>query len=245
MKLQDLFLNEGIEDKGILKAVFLAGTPGAGKSYTLKKITDGTIHPRVVNTDRFFEYYGKKVGVKLDTDENADALWKSFEDKIYLLNKTTLINYINSLLPLIIDGTSVNPTNLLLRVGILESLGYDTTMVYIETDLETALRRNSERPRKVPEDFITKSYQVIKRSEEFYKNKFQKFFKIDNNDGAMTDETITQAYRKANSFFHGKVSNPVGQDIVEKLRKEKEKYMCPLIISKEELVHKLDAWYRT
>ena len=32
IKLKDL-LNEGVFDKGILKAVFLAGGPGSGKTY--------------------------------------------------------------------------------------------------------------------------------------------------------------------------------------------------------------------
>jgi predicted kinase len=245
MGFKDYLLSESIEDKGILKAMFLAGTPGAGKSYTFRKITDGSIHPRVVNTDRFFEYYGKKLNIKLDTDENADNLWKSYEDKIYLLNKESLKNYINSMLPLIIDGTSVSPNNLLLRVGILESLGYDTTMVYIETNLKTALRRNSERARRVPEDFIIKSHELITKSEDFYRNKFQKFFKIKNNDGEFNDEDITEAYRKVGSFFSGPISNPVGKEVIQKLRSEKHKYLCPAIITQHELDSKLDFWYRT
>lgn len=245
MGFKDFLLSEGIEDKGILKAMFLAGTPGAGKSYTFRKITDGSIHPRVVNTDRFFEYYGKKSKTKLDTDENADTVWKSYEDKIYLLNKESLKNYVNSMLPLIVDGTSVSPNNLLLRVGILESFGYDTTMVYIETDLKTALKRNSERARRVPEDFIIKSHELITKSEDFYKNKFQKFFKIKNGDGEMTDDDITEAYRKVGNFYTSPVSNPIGQEIIEKLKSEKQKYLTPTIISTRELDSKLDFWYRT
>ena len=37
IKLKDL-LPEGIQDKGILKAVFLAGGPGSGKTYVAKQI---------------------------------------------------------------------------------------------------------------------------------------------------------------------------------------------------------------
>ena len=35
LKLMDL-LREGVYDKGILKAVFMAGGPGSGKSYVAK-----------------------------------------------------------------------------------------------------------------------------------------------------------------------------------------------------------------
>ena len=36
IKLMDL-IHEGIQDKGIFKAVFLAGGPGSGKTYVAKK----------------------------------------------------------------------------------------------------------------------------------------------------------------------------------------------------------------
>lgn len=41
-------LSESINDKGLFKAVFILGIPGAGKSTVIRQITDGAIHPRVV-----------------------------------------------------------------------------------------------------------------------------------------------------------------------------------------------------
>ena len=37
IKMLDL-LEEGVQDKGIFKAVFLAGGPGSGKSYVAKQV---------------------------------------------------------------------------------------------------------------------------------------------------------------------------------------------------------------
>ena len=37
IKLKDLLL-EGVYDKGIFKAVFMAGGPGSGKSYVVQKL---------------------------------------------------------------------------------------------------------------------------------------------------------------------------------------------------------------
>ena len=37
IKLMDL-LNEGVHDKGIFKAVFMAGGPGSGKSFVAKSL---------------------------------------------------------------------------------------------------------------------------------------------------------------------------------------------------------------
>lgn len=59
MRLSKYLLTESINDKGIFKAIFMAGTPGAGKSYVINKINDGKIQPRIVNTDKLTEYFGK------------------------------------------------------------------------------------------------------------------------------------------------------------------------------------------
>jgi dephospho-CoA kinase len=238
------FISEGIEDKGILKAVFLAGSPGAGKSYTIGKISDGSIEPRIVNTDKFFEFLSNKIKVKLDTLSGAENAWSFASDKTKYLTTASLSQYLNSMLPLVIDGTSSNSNNLLMRVGILESLGYDVAMVYVKTDLETAIKRVQARDRKVPEEFITKVFNEMIESEEFYRGKFTHFVEINNNDGELTNDAIIAAFKKMRSFYSAPVKNPVGKRIVEQLRDGKQKYLVPSIIEKSELQKKLDMWYR-
>ena len=39
--IREFLLNEGIYDPGVLNAVFMAGGPGSGKSYTAKEIFGG------------------------------------------------------------------------------------------------------------------------------------------------------------------------------------------------------------
>ena len=65
MKTFKEFLNEGINDKGLYKAVFLGGTPGSGKSYVQKQVKDGTIEPRIVNTDKFIEFLANKRNIDI------------------------------------------------------------------------------------------------------------------------------------------------------------------------------------
>ena len=62
LKLMDL-LTEGINDKGVLKAVFMAGGPGSGKSYVARELfgIPKTINVSVsglktVNSDTEFEF---------------------------------------------------------------------------------------------------------------------------------------------------------------------------------------------
>ena len=68
IKLMDL-LNEGVYDKGIFKAVFMAGGPGSGKSYMARGLfgipeTINTSYTglKTVNSDTEFEFFLRKFG---------------------------------------------------------------------------------------------------------------------------------------------------------------------------------------
>ena len=60
-KFQDLRtpLLEGVYDPNIFKAFFLAGGPGSGKSYVVRRTTGGT-GLKIVNSDPAFESLLKK-----------------------------------------------------------------------------------------------------------------------------------------------------------------------------------------
>ena len=92
-------IQESINDKGILKCIIMSGIPGAGKTYVSSTINDGSIQPKVVNTDKYVE-----LGKDLDTS--------------LLLNRESLVLYLNSMLPLLVDSTSSNSSTLFNRVEI-------------------------------------------------------------------------------------------------------------------------------
>ena len=63
-------LTEGVFDKGILKAVFMAGGPGSGKSYVAqeifgipKKVNVSASGMKTVHSDSEFEFLSKKIWV--------------------------------------------------------------------------------------------------------------------------------------------------------------------------------------
>jgi|WetSurMetagenome_2_1015567.scaffolds.fasta_scaffold32745_1 predicted kinase len=222
------YLEESINDAGILKAIFMIGSPGSGKSYTLSQISSGRLPIRIVNTDKFFEYFGN------------DPL---FKDKSKQLTTSQLANYLNSLLPLFVDNTPSNPNNLIRRKGLLESLGYDVGAVFVHTDLQLALERARKRERRVPEEFITKVYKQIEGMKDFYKSSFFTYYEIDNGQGELTSETILRAYRRVSAFFSAPVSNPLGKNLIERMRNTKEKYLSPNIYSKDYLQTLVSVWY--
>jgi len=228
------FISESIDDRGICKAIFIAGIPGAGKSYTTSKLS-GAIQPRIVNTDRATEYLTKKYG---------EQSWDNFKDDAYRITASALTNYLNGLLPLFIDGTSNNASNILHRAGILESLGYDVGMIFINTPLDVALKRAASRERVVDPEFIKAVNLEAEDNKEFFKSKFAFFKEINNDDGALTEHLLLEAFKKVDGFFNSTVLNPVGKRLITDLKDKQQKYVTPDIMSKEVLAKKVEGWYR-
>jgi adenylate kinase len=170
------FMSESTADAGILKAVFVVGVPGAGKTYTLNKLS-GAISPKIVNTDRAVEYVSQKHQVQVNNSN-----YPAFKDNVQRITQKTLASYLNGLLPLFIDSTSNDASNILSRVGILESLGYDVGMIFIDTDLDTAINRAANRPenlkREVDQDFIKKVHAQAHQNKAYFASKFSFFISI-------------------------------------------------------------------
>lgn len=242
MSFKEYLLTESINDKGLFKAVFVVGIPGSGKSYTVKNLK-GAVNPRVVNTDIALEFLSKKLKIEANSET-----WKTtFRDSSKRITSTKLYSYLDGMLPLFIDGTSNNVSNILQRAGILESLGYDIGMIFIDTSLETAIKRAEERAkeinRSVDKSFIEKVYQASNENKEYFKNKFDYFAEIKNGDGELTDDALLDAYRKVQNFYNTPVKNPIGKANINKIREESQKYLTPTCMSSEKLKNKISTWY--
>ncbi len=55
IKMFEQKIQEGVYDRGIFKAFFLAGGPGSGKSFVTQKVTSG-LSLKVINSDSAFEW---------------------------------------------------------------------------------------------------------------------------------------------------------------------------------------------
>ena len=62
-------LQEGVYDPNIFKAFFLAGGPGSGKSFVVRKTTGG-LGMKIVNSDDIFEKLLDKEGLSLKMPES-------------------------------------------------------------------------------------------------------------------------------------------------------------------------------
>jgi len=250
MRLQEFLLSEGIEDKGIFKAVFMAGHPGAGKTFVLNSIRSGQIEPRWVNTDKVF--IDKKRLDRMNPDsmfkhfrENWDDGWPLISDKVKRINKTQLELYINSMLPLAVDGTSNSISVLNTRRGLLEGFGYDTAMVFVNTDLETAMKRAALRERPVDPEFIKNAYDEINKNKGYYRSKFGEWIEVDNGEGELTEKTITRAFKMMSSFYNSPIVNPTGQQNIKVMRENGWKYLHPEVRDMSQIKKMVSVWYKS
>jgi len=236
------FIDESTNDKGVLKAIFVVGIPGAGKTYTISQI-NGRIAPKLVTMDTAAEYLIKKLGIP-----STDETWPKIVDTARKMTLGSLYSYVNGVLPLFVDGTLNDISNVQSRINILESIGYDIGMVYVHADLYTAKSRAVARAkvngRHVSDDFIEKTHAVSEKNKELFMDRFTFYKEVDNSSGAMDNEALLKIYRAAQGFYSEPVKNARGQEVLEKLKSEKQGYLVPTIYQKEDLAEKLAGWYK-
>ena len=238
-KTFESFLQEGVNDPSILKAFFMAGGPGSGKSYVASELFSlpkddelGTVSYdnglKLVNSDRAFELLLKNAGIDMaklmkmkDKDPEAWDQAMQIRDRAKKLTKGTKKMYIEGRLGMIIDGTGKNYGKIEKQVKELRDLGYDCYMVFVNTSKEVALERNNNRDRKLPEDMVTKMWEEVQNNI----GKFQRLFKakrfevVDNSEygNSMPIDLVAKEIRK---FMKQPVSNPIGK--LWKLEQEKK-----------------------
>jgi hypothetical protein len=161
-----------------------------------------------------------------------------------------LTNYLDGLLPLFVDGTSNDVSNILHRMGILESLGYDVGVVFVDAPLDVSIKRAKDRASKigrhVDEDFIKDVHEQNLENANFLKGKVNFFKRIDNNgDGILDDKEMNNAFKAVQSFFLEPLDNPVGKRTLEEMKAKKQKYISPEIIPREVLTKKIAGWYKS
>ena len=206
-------LLEGLQDPNIFKAFFCAGGPGSGKSYVAGMSTGGS-GLVTVNSDSFFENMLAKEGLSMkmpkDETEARDVVRK--RAKVLTGKKKECL--IAGRLGLIIDGTGKDHAKLIQQAVALKQIGYDTHMIFVNTNLDVALKRNAARPRSVPEAIVVQSWKDVQNN----LGKFSQHFKgnlviVDNNDAG--EDVFRQVFKQIRGLLRKPVKSPVAKQWVE------------------------------
>lgn len=227
IKLYEEFVGEGVYDPGILKAFFMAGGPGSGKSYVATEIFDfpkGSVGSvsyatglKLVNNDNAFEKGLKDAGFnaselsKLAKNPEEWSKVMTIRDKAKNITRRMQSNYISGRLGQVIDGTGKNFDKIKGHRKMYQDLGYDTYMVFVNTSLEIALERNQMRERKLADDMVEKMWQEVQNN----LGKFQKLFGADRmlivDNSEYGGDVLSQIEKQINKHMSKSVRNPLGK----------------------------------
>ena len=179
-------LVEGVHDKSIFKAVFLAGGPGSGKDYVLDNTLSG--HGLTeINSDKALEFLMDKEGLdktmpaseqdKRDLVRSRAKSMTELRQKLALLGRNGLI----------INGTGDDHEKIKRIKDRLEEIGYDTSMVMVNTADEVSKQRNIERGmrggRTVPEEIRKQKWDSVQAARpELAKMFGQNYAEFDNSE---------------------------------------------------------------
>ena len=239
VKKLKLILAEGVNDPGIFKAVFLAGGPGSGKTYVVKQIFGipdrlniSMSGMKMVNSDKELKHLLRKYGFGTDLDKMPDEVFddltapgksglRKFSKE---LTKQRMKLYQQGKLGMIIDGTGHDFRKIQTMKKELEDDGYDTYMVFVNTSLEVAQKRNQERDRILPPDLLEKSWKDVQKNLGSFQALFNNNFVIVDNSKHLSEKQaeakfvplVTKVIRK---FVNLPIKNKIGKMWVTKQKR--------------------------
>ena len=202
-------LQEGVYDPNIFKAFFLAGGPGSGKSFVVRRTTGG-LGMKIVNSDAAFERLLDKEGLDKKMPASEKAPRDIVRDRAKELTRKRKENYLEGRLGLILDGTGKDYEKTVRAATKLKQIGYEVHMIFVNTSLEVALERNQKRARTVTESIVIKSWNNVQRNLGKFSQYFRRnFIVVDNNDA--TEDVLTDVFKQIKILANKKVTNPIAQ----------------------------------
>jgi predicted kinase len=161
LMLENLGVNEGVDDPIIFKAVFYGRRASSGKSYIVKQIGLEGMGFKVLNSDIVYEHLLSQAGLPLTPDAIYSPKGQKIRDRAKELTYKREGDWVDGRIGIVIDGTGKDYDKISKSNSWLKELGYETMMVLVNTDLETAQARNAKRARTLPPSQVEKMWQAV------------------------------------------------------------------------------------
>lgn len=219
------FITEGVNDRGIFKAVFLGGGPGSGKDYVLKKTLDG--HGLIeINSDNALEFLMDKNKLDKKMPENEEGQRNVIRGRAKSVTELRQRLAINGRNGLIINGTADDPDKISRIKSMLDSLGYESSMIMVNTKDEVSQQRNIERGqrggRTVPENIRKEKWDDVQNARPAMAELFgQNYFEFDNSEDLRNadpeivkqkTEELDGLWKQMNKFTGSSSKHPLSKE---------------------------------
>ena len=220
----EYLLFEGVHDKAIFKAVFLAGGPGSGKDYVLDNTLAG--HGMTeINSDKALEFLmdKEKLDKRMPDDEQEQR--NVVREKAKTMTELRQRLALQGRNGLIINGTGDDYDKIKRIKEKLEALGYETSMMMVNTADEISKTRNVERGqrggRTVPEDKRKEKWDAAQKSRPQFAELFKdSYVEFDNSEDLRSSHPDTVKGKKDEMLslfknFQKFVSKPPKNDVAK------------------------------
>lgn len=217
------FLDEGVNDPSIFKAVFLAGGPGSGKSFIVGKTALTALGMKVINSDDIFERALAKAGLKTTPEDIYSPKGQEIRGEAKALTAKKQDLALAGRLGLVIDGTGKDYEKIEKQATKLKKLGYEVAMIFVNTDLDTAKARNRMRARSLPDSEVELMWKDVQKNigafQQFFGNRM---YIIDNSEGANFESAVNSTYKKISAWVKVVPSNPAAKEWINSAKTVKE-----------------------
>jgi len=191
------------------KVIFLAGGAGSGKSNVVSKLNLENKGFKIVNQDISLEWLKKNNGLP----ENMNDLTKEQRSTLGKLGhqarkiaRGKMMKYQGNAEGIVVDGTGGSLNAMQKLVDEFKEKGYDVSMLFVETSLETALERNKARAeRSLLDKIVIRNHEAVQGNKKAFKDIFGNRFmqvKTDNltQDSPMPNKLVEKIDDFVNSY---------------------------------------------
>lgn len=216
---------EGVDDPAIFKAVFLAGGPGSGKSFIVGKTGLPALGLKVINSDDAYEAAMKKAGMEMSPENIFSVKGQDIRGRAKALTGKKQARYLMGRLGVVVDGTGKDFAKVKKQAQAMEQLGYDTAMIFVNTDLDTAINRDKARERTIGEKEVTKYWKEVQRNIGAFQTFFGKkdMLIVDNSDGKDYQKETLRAYRDIKKFLDREPDSKLAKQWIKQEREKKKR----------------------
>jgi hypothetical protein len=197
--------NPSGEPKPNRKVIFMAGGAGSGKGNVIKKLNLEQQGFKVVNSDISLEWLKKNNGLPENMNDftpEQRSLLGSLQHQARGIAKNKMMKYKGSADGVVVDGTGGSIKAMEKLVKEFKDNGYDVSMMFVETSLETALTRNATRAeRSLLDVIVRKNHESVQGNKEGFKEMFgDRFMEIKTDKMTQADAMPAELINKMNDF---------------------------------------------